>query len=79
MRRLSAILLSKTALIGAAALAIVAGSGAMMRYPAARETLSRTAKQIQSGAINAYLIVIVAGVLGGVFMYFVIGAFAATP
>jgi NADH-quinone oxidoreductase subunit L len=39
----------------------------------------RTLKQIQSGAINAYLIVIVTGVLGGVFMYFVIGAFAATP
>jgi hypothetical protein len=39
----------------------------------------RTLKQIQSGAINAYLIVIVTGVLGGVLMYFVIGAFAATP
>jgi NADH-quinone oxidoreductase subunit L len=39
----------------------------------------RTLKQVQSGAINAYLIVIVTGVLGGVFIYFVMGAFAATP
>jgi NADH-quinone oxidoreductase subunit L len=39
----------------------------------------RTLKQIQTGAISAYLIVIVTGVLGGVFVYFVYGAFAATP
>ena len=39
----------------------------------------RTLKQIQTGGINAYLIVIVTGVLGGVFMYFVYGAVAATP
>jgi NADH-quinone oxidoreductase subunit L len=39
----------------------------------------RTLKRIQTGAINAYLIVIVTGVLGGVFVYFVYGALAATP
>ena len=39
----------------------------------------RTLKRIQTGAISAYLIVIVTGVLGGVFVYFVYGAFAATP
>jgi NADH-quinone oxidoreductase subunit L len=39
----------------------------------------RSVKQIQTGAISAYLFVIVTGVLGGVFVYFVYGAFAATP
>ena len=39
----------------------------------------RTVKQIQTGAISAYLIVVVTGVLGGVFVYFVYGVLAATP
>jgi len=39
----------------------------------------RTVKQIQTGAISAYLIVVVSGVLGGVFVYFVYGAMGATP
>ena len=39
----------------------------------------RALKQIQTGAISAYLVVIVTGVLGGVFLYFVGGAIAATP
>ncbi len=39
----------------------------------------RSVKQIQTGAISAYLFVIVTGVLGGVFVYFVYGAMAVTP
>jgi NADH-quinone oxidoreductase subunit L len=39
----------------------------------------RTVKQIQTGAISAYLIIVVTGVLGGVFVYYVYGAFAGTP
>jgi NADH-quinone oxidoreductase subunit L len=39
----------------------------------------RTVRQIQTGAISAYLIVVVSGVLGGVFVYFVYGAMGATP
>jgi NADH-quinone oxidoreductase subunit L len=39
----------------------------------------RTVKQIQTGAISAYLTIVVTGVLGGVFVYYVYGAFAGTP
>ena len=40
----------------------------------------RTVKQIQTGAISAYLFVVVTGLLGGIFVfYFVYGAFAGTP
>jgi NADH-quinone oxidoreductase subunit L len=38
----------------------------------------RTIKQVQTGAISAYLFVVVAGLLGGVFVY-VYWAFAGTP
>jgi NADH-quinone oxidoreductase subunit L len=39
----------------------------------------RTVRQIQTGAINSYLTVVVTGVLGGAFLYFVYGAFGTTP
>jgi NADH-quinone oxidoreductase subunit L len=39
----------------------------------------RTVKQIQTGAISAYLTVVVTGVLGGVFVYLMYGSFGATP
>jgi NADH-quinone oxidoreductase subunit L len=41
-------------------------------------SFGRNVKQIQTGAISAYLFVVVAGVLGGVFVY-VFWAFAGTP
>ena len=37
----------------------------------------RTVKQIQTGAISAYLTVVVTGVLGGVFVYLLYGTLAA--
>jgi len=52
MRRLTAILLSKTALAGMAVLALAAGGVALVRYPAARETLTQSTKQVQATAVD---------------------------
>jgi NADH-quinone oxidoreductase subunit L len=53
--------------------------GAVNGVANATWAFGRTVKQIQTGAISAYLTVLATGVLGGVFVYFVYGAFAATP
>jgi NADH-quinone oxidoreductase subunit L len=39
----------------------------------------RAVREVQTGAISAYLFIVVTGVLGGVLVYFAYGAFAGTP
>jgi NADH-quinone oxidoreductase subunit L len=53
--------------------------GAVNGFADGTYAFGRALKRIQTGAISAYLVVVVTGVLGGVFVYFVFGVFAATP
>jgi NADH-quinone oxidoreductase subunit L len=53
--------------------------GAVNGFANGTWSFGRTVKQIQTGAISAYLFIVVTGVLGGVLVYYVYGAFAGTP